>query len=693
MAVRITQNTFSGGEITPALIARNDISKYNSSLKTLRNGFIRQEGCVTNRSGLEFIGEVKYSDKKTRLIPFIFSPQQSYIIEFGEYYCRFIRNGGYIIYPDDWEDQELRGSVVEISTPFTQDELQDLNYHQNLDVLNILSINHPPKQLVRNSHYDWELTNIAFKPSINPPSNVAVAWKGSVSENTRDYSYLVTAVDKKTLEESNRSEIVTAKGHYEAYWLNGENMTVTWDSVEGACVYNIYRSVNGIFGYVGTSEECSFVDDKIEPDMDNCAPFYETPFEDGNNPAVMTSYQQRNIFANSFTNPMTIWASQLATNNNFNVSRPLVASNAITLTLSDNVAGEIRHMVGLNDLIVFTSNGEWKVTGSDGSFDAVPPPAAFIQSRYGSSKVRPVVSGSMVLFVQSGGMVVRDLGYTYVSDSYDGQELSIFANHLFIGKEIVCMDYAKEPFRLLWCVFNDGSLAGLTYNKQQEHCGWHRHDTKNGKFESVAVIREGSEDVPYFIVNRLVNGVNRRFVERLSSRIINNVNDGCFLDCSLRYSGTQKVKFVCGLNHLENEKVTAVLDGGVVQNLLVKDGCVQLPYEASNIIIGLSYEFELETLNIEGENTHSVKKLINSLDVKIFESREDFKCISSDGKFINIAKRSIDSVNNSNRLFNTEVKFIPANLYTTNATIHLLQDKPLPLTVIAVSAVVNIGGD
>ena len=689
MGSRITQNTFAGGEITPVLIARNDIQKYSSSLKTLRNGFIRQEGCITNRPGLEFVGEVKYSSKKTRLIPFIFNQQQTYVIEFGEYYCRFIQNGGYIIYPDDYEDESLRGEIVEISTPFTEDELDDLYYHQNFDLLNIACHNHPPKQLERHSHYEWVLNNIEFKPSILPPTNVQAVWSGSLEENTRDYIYLVTAVDKNTYEESNRSETVTVTGHYEAFWLNNEKMTISWSPVDNASEYNIYRSVNGIFGYIGTATETEFVDNNIEPDMDSCAPIYQTPFSDNNNPAVMSAYQQRSLFANSQNSPMTMWASQLATNNNFNVSRPLIASNAITMTLYDKTVSEIRHMISVNDLIVLTADAEWKVSGSDGSFDATPPPQAVVQSTYGASKVRPVISGNMILFVQSGGMVIRDLGYTYMSDSYDGNELSIFANHLFLGKQVVYMDYAKEPFRLLWVVFNDGTLAGLTYNKQQEHCGWHRHDSHNGKFECVTVVREGNEDIAYFIINRTVNGKTIRTIERMQSRIINKVSDGFFLDSALKYKG-EPVKYFYGLDHLEGETVSVLADGGVIDNLKVVDGAIELPYSASNVVVGLPYTFEMESLNIEGENTHCIKKLVNSIDVKIYQSREDFKCISSDGKEV-IARRSIESINNSDLLVDAEISFRPQNNYTSNATIHLKQDKPLPLTIVAISAVVSIG--
>lgn len=690
MGSRITQNTFAGGEITPVLVARNDIQKYNSSLKTLRNGFIRQEGCVTNRSGLEYIGEVKFSNKKTRIIPFIFNKEQTYIIEFGEYYCRFINNGGYIVYPDDYSDESLRGEIVEIVTPYKEEELSSLYYHQNFDLLNIACHSHPPKQLERHSHYDWVLTNIEFEPSILPPTDVKAVWEGKLDENKREYSYLVTAVDKESFEESNRSEIITVTGSMEAYWLNTNKMNLTWSKVENACEYNIYRSVNGIYGYIGTSSEAKFSDTNIEPDMDSCAPVYQTPFNDDNNPSSMSAHQQRSLFANSKSNPMTMWASQLATNNNFNTSRPLVASNAITMTLYDKAVSEIRHMISVDDLIVLTDDAEWKVSGSDGSFDATPPPMAVVQSRYGSSKVRPVISGSMILFVQSGGMVIRDLGYTYMSDSYDGNELSIFANHLFLGKEVIYMDYAKEPFRLLWVVFNDGTLAGLTYNKQQEHCGWHRHDSHNGKFECVAVVREGNEDIAYFIVNRFVNGENKRFIERMKSRLISNVSDGFFLDSALKYEG-EPVKYFYGLEHLEGEAVYALADGGVIENLKVENGRVELPYEASKVVVGLPYTFEIETLNIEGENTHCIKKVINSIDVKIYQSREDFKCVASDGISESIGQRCIESINDSDLLFDTEITFRPANHYTSNATMHLKQDKPLPLTIVAMSAVVNIG--
>ena len=677
--MRVTQKSFTGGELSPALYTRNELEKYSIGAKKIKNGFIHQEGSVSNRAGLEFIGEVKDSSKKCRLIPFSFNTEQTYIIELGNQYARFIKNGGYIV--DD------NNAIVEIVTPYLTDELFDIKYAQSADVLTLCHYNHPQAELSRKSHTEWELKSIDFKPSLNPPTGLKATWTGK-SENPRTYTYLVTSVDDNA-EESNRSDTVSVVGEYEANWATDEYITLSWSKVTGAVEYNIYRSVNGVFGYVGTATETTFTDTKIEPDLSSTAPISKSPFENGNYPTVVNYFQQRKIYANTKNNPQTIYASQVATSENFNISRPLVASDAITLTIFEREVNEIRNIVAMNDLIVFTSSAEWKINGSDGSFSASPPPQAKPQSYYGSSKVMPIVSGNMILFVQAGGSVLRDLGYTYVSDSYDGSELTIFANHLFEGRQIVDMAYAKEPFRIVWCVMSDGKLTGLTYNPKQSIAGWHRHET-DGEFESIAVIREGFEDVCYFIVKREINGQTKRYVERMATRIIKKATDSIFLDSALKYSGIPVTK-LSGLEHLEGKTVLCNADGGVIERV-VKNGSINLDYEASIITVGLPYEFELETLNVEGENTIGVKKVINRLLIKIKDSREDFFIVGDDeNNYVN--PRSIESINDASLLLTTVIDSTVVANSTDEASMHIKQIHPLPLTILAMTAEVSIGDD
>lgn len=791
VSTRLTQTSFSRGELAPALYNRTEIEQYSLGSKEIKNGFIHQEGCVSNRSGLEFVGEVKDSSKDTRLLSFSFNSEQTYIIEAGNLYFRFIQNGGYIVVdnPDSWvtatnyvagdfvsyddktyycitshtsstfaadlENGKWREQeIYEIITPYLTKDLPELKTVQSADVLTITHKDYAPCELTRYDHDDWRLTEIIIEPCIEPPTNVTATWTGTTAAYTREYTYLVCAVDKDTLEESKRSDTVTVIGHREANWESGEYVTVSWDEVDNAGEYNIYRNVNGIYGYVGTAEGTSFVDDNIEPDLKEAAPIYQNPFEEGNNPSCATYFQQRKVYANSSNNPQTFWASQLAASNNFNISRPLIATDAITQALADREVNEIRHLIGLNHLIALTSNTEYRINGSEGVFEANPSPVALVQSNYGASHVQPVISGNMIIFVQSGGSVLRDLGYDYLSDSYNGAELSLFASHLFEGKTVKYMAYAKEPYRIILLVFTDGSCASLTYNKTQKICGWAREVT-DGFYESVAAVREGQEDVTYFIVRRYIlpyyqgnfeliksevnsndimtyhykcgdntyytssifalgvnvysdelmttsigsvnvineeennitiGGTLKRYVERTKSRIIKKTQEGFFVDSGLSATFQNEVTTITGLAHIAGKDVVAICNGGVIEHLHVDNsGKVALPFGVKEITIGLPFEFKLETLNIEGENTQGLKKIINNVCVNTLNSREEFYIGGSEGLYVE-TDRSIDSVNDSNKLFTRNVSATPLNSATTNATITIMQNNPLPLTILSLSA-------
>jgi len=93
----LIQRSFAGGEITPALYARVDQTKYAYGLRTLRNFFVMRHGGAANRPGTKFVREVKDSNRKTVLKPFVFNEQDTYILEFGHKYLRFIRDGGLLL--------------------------------------------------------------------------------------------------------------------------------------------------------------------------------------------------------------------------------------------------------------------------------------------------------------------------------------------------------------------------------------------------------------------------------------------------------------------------------------------------------------------------------------------------------------------------------------------------------------------
>ena len=158
---------FTAGELSPRLDGRTDLQKYFQGCKTLQNMVIHPHGGATRRPGTKFIAETK-SSGEARLIPFEFSTTQTYVLEFGNTYMRVYKDGGQVL---------NSGTVVEISTPYSAAEANELKFTQSADVLFIVHPSHQPRKLSRSSHTSWSLslyapTNNPFSSSNNFPSCV-----------------------------------------------------------------------------------------------------------------------------------------------------------------------------------------------------------------------------------------------------------------------------------------------------------------------------------------------------------------------------------------------------------------------------------------------------------------------------------------------------------------------------------------
>ena len=96
--LRTMQPAFTAGELSPALWARVDLSKYQSGLKIAKNVFVHPHGGVSNRAGLEFIGRIRGSGIAV-LIPFVYDAEtdQTYNLEFSHLKMRVYRAGAPVL--------------------------------------------------------------------------------------------------------------------------------------------------------------------------------------------------------------------------------------------------------------------------------------------------------------------------------------------------------------------------------------------------------------------------------------------------------------------------------------------------------------------------------------------------------------------------------------------------------------------
>ncbi len=141
----LIQPSFTGGELSPTLHARVDLSRYQLSLKTCRNLIVSAYGGVFNRPGSQYIATAKLQN---RLIAFQFNITQNYVLELGELYMRFIANGAYVT---------SGGVPVELVTPWHLADVWQLNFTQSADVMTFCHPNYPPQTLSRTSSTSFVL--------------------------------------------------------------------------------------------------------------------------------------------------------------------------------------------------------------------------------------------------------------------------------------------------------------------------------------------------------------------------------------------------------------------------------------------------------------------------------------------------------------------------------------------------------
>ncbi|MGS1867677.1 hypothetical protein [Klebsiella michiganensis] len=647
MAVSWIQPSFSGGEIAPSLYGRIDMAKYQVALRKCDNFIVRQYGGVENRPGTQFIAAAKYPDRKCRLIPFQFSTVQTYALEFGHNYMRVIKDGGLVLTTGD--------VIYELATPYADSDVFGLKFTQSADVMTIVHPSYPPKELRRYAHDNWQIVDVETKngpfEDINVDESVTVYASGTTgtitltassaifgSEQVGKLFYLEQpAVDSVPVWETSKTtaidDIRRADSNY--YRANTEGKTGTlrpshtegmaWDGWGGTgdddtgVQWEYLHSGFGIAritavagdGLSATADVISRIPENAVGSDKASYKWARYAWNSVNGyPATVVYYQQRLYFAASSAYPQTIWASRTGDYKDFGKSNPVQDDDRIVYTYAGRQVNEIRHLIDVGSLVVLTSGGEFVATGDQ---NKVLTPSSFSlssQGSNGSSDVPPIAVSNIALFIQEKGSVVRDLAYSFDVDGFQGNDLTILANHLFQKRSIVDWSFCIVPFSSAFCVRDDGKLLVLTYLRDQQVFAWSPQSSA-GKYESTCGIGEGTEDAIYFVVNRTINGQVVRYIERLSSRQFTNVLDAFFVDSGLSYDGRNtegRTATISGGSGKWSYQVpyTLTMSGGSYFSSVDVGAQIQFPYTGTDPVDGTDVAKQLRCDIISVESGNSV---------------------------------------------------------------------------------------
>lgn len=620
MANSFIQPSFAGGEIAPTTYGRVDMAKYAVALRTCRNFIVRQYGGIENRPGTRFLAAAKYPDRACRLIPFQFSTVQTYALEFGDGYMRVFKDGGPVL--------TTSGAVYELAMPYAAADLFNLKFTQSADVMTICHPDYVPRELRRYGHDNWQIAEVETKSGpfedINVDEAATVYSSGETgtvtltastaifgSEQVGKLFYLEQpAVDSVPVWETSKStEVDTirrADSNYYRANTAGKTGTLrpshtegmSWDGWGGdgdddtGIQWEYLHSGFGIARITAVASDgltaTATVIDRIPSNAVGAekASYKWARFvwnSVNGYPGTVVYYQQRLFFAASSAYPQTIWGSRSGDYKDFGKSNPIQDDDRIIYTYAGRQVNEIRHLIDVGSLVALTSGGQFVINGDQ---NKVLTPSSFSFSSQGSdgaTNTPPITVSNIALFIQEKGSVVRDLAYSFDVDGYQGSDLTILANHLFTGYQITDWSFSTVPYSAAWCVRNDGMLLTLTYLRDQQVFAW-APQPSDGAFESTCSISEGMEDAVYFVVRRVIDGVTRRYIERLNTRQFATPEDAFFVDSGLSYDGrnsdsSRTVTISGGTGSWDYlQELTLTMSGAGYFSAADVDSSVHLPY-------------------------------------------------------------------------------------------------------------------
>ena len=513
---------FTGGELSPRLDGRNDLTKYSSGCKTLENFIVYPHGAAARRSGTTFVAEVADSDNKTRLIPFEFSTTQTYMLEFSNLKMRVYKDDGSVLEGDKTisaitkanpavvtanSHDYTNGDEVVISGVSGMTEVNGKRFLVAGKTTNTFQLTDKDGTNINSSAFttysSGGVSNKVFE--ITTPYTTAQLFDIKFAQSA-DVMYIThPAHEVEKLSRTGHTawtltDVDFGNGPFMDHNIETTTLTPSHKTV-GATTTVTASAVTGInsgSGFVSTDvgrlvhvkdghfkitsiTSTTIVVGTVIVDLGittGTTDFALGSFSDtSGHPSCVTFFEQRLVFAGTTSQPQTIFFSKSGDYENMDdgYHETIADDDAIVYTIASNQVNAIRFMTSTRTLIIGTAGGEFTVSGG-GSDSAVTPTNILIkkQSNHGAANVDAIAVGNATLFLQRAKRKIRELAYNFDVDGYVAPDMTILAEHITEGG-LTQIAYQQEPNQIIYCVREDGEMVGLTYQREQQVTAWHRH--------------------------------------------------------------------------------------------------------------------------------------------------------------------------------------------------------------------------
>lgn len=264
-------------------------------------------------------------------------------------------------------------------------------------------------------------------------------------------------------------------------------------------------------------------------------------------PRAVAFHEQRLWFGGTITNPDFVCASAAG---NFSDFSPDNADNtgeidddtSFTLSVASARLNKVEWIASRINVLLGSSSAVYELfaNGTSG-ISARSLPSVRKQVERGARSVQGLTINNAVLYTNSEGNRMMELVYSLADDSYVARDISLYAEHLF-NSPIRRICFQAEPDSVIWVLKEDGSLVTCTYLKEQEVSAFGRQVLAG---TDVRVVDLTSLQAPtrtdmYFIVERTINGLTKKYIEKLRPAFKNqDLQESWFVHSGLSLDNTQ----------------------------------------------------------------------------------------------------------------------------------------------------------
>lgn len=524
---RFNHNTFSTGFLSKKVQGNTDFEMYNNALDVCENFLVQCTGGCFKRAGTRFVGTTKNNDQ-AKLIPFVYSDLESYVLEIGNKYIRFFNMSGQV---------KENNQPYEISTPFLWENLSTIQYFQYGRILYILYIDDENKsenefkggiytlELFEDGTFQLRYPKNYTIPPFTFCNDESIALKASGDPSSSIIEFVSVNAQNKT----EKPNIQYAPVFYDAD-KGGILLVSTLDksNVEKKYYFNIeevledgYTDFNKI--RVSLNKELSYKDE----DGVVRFPFeeYQTRWsvsafnKDRGMPKCMTLFESRLFLSTNRTYPLGLWGSSLMYDDFYDFLPGAEAADALQIKANIERSNDIIWLVGTSKLFLGTTNGIYVAGSVSARFEDILTPANFrikVCTFVGTKRIIPLKAMEVLFYVDASGKNVHELVLDNDTLSFKSNDLSLIANDL-TQSGIVEHAWCQNPSHTYWCTVQDGYLCALTYLKNNGILAWSKHTIAgtNAYVESITSITGEHGDYLWLIVRREIAGEIVRYVEVL----------------------------------------------------------------------------------------------------------------------------------------------------------------------------------